>query len=499
MAFVENIAKRTYSGRVYVDAGIKRASISLARLHYESVLGSGVHDAEINCDPVRVSNPVFDGWRITSNGWHFAVGQPVNKSDGWVGFGGRKGQNWFQFRLHRIGYLHYPTRDWQDIGGAPDYDRANLSRSTQSITIGPNADPVNIGSQAEWRNLWSTPGGGECSVRWRVNGDGLKEDVVLNQSAREWIAANRPPETSVPETYFGFVFKLDWSEIPKIVKDSIEQSDSSDFGADGSVELQDAADRLLAFLPIDYVSVGSGKDAVKIPLKKRFWFDGTNHYLLVGAKVADINNLPTGDLVFDPSITQETVTNDADGGVEDWGDWHDDWGAYIGDYDDSNFEHAGIRFQTIPDIAQGNTITDATLTVEAGSTTETTVIFICYGDIGANYSGAWGSSSRPTSGFTDSSAGDTVTIDASGDWVDGTEYELDITDCVQDIVNLSGYSTNDNMRFALKAQGSSTNGSHIRINVDDWDDYPPTLDIEYTVGGVTVPPLAMHHYRQMRI
>jgi hypothetical protein len=144
------------------------------------------------------------------------TGQPAGKAnDGWVGFGGRQGAHWFQFRLHRVGYMHWPTRTWEDIGGAPSYNRPKLTRETQSITVGPNADSVNVAVVANWSDLWGTPAGGDISVRWVAGGTGFKEEITLNQAGREWIASNRPPATPLTETWFGCVFQLDWSDVPK--------------------------------------------------------------------------------------------------------------------------------------------------------------------------------------------------------------------------------------------------------------------------------------------
>ncbi|MBU1130489.1 hypothetical protein KKE45_04185, partial [Patescibacteria group bacterium] len=280
---------------------------SVGSVHYQDEVRQW---QEIDVTPQRVDNAQLDGWMVTQNSWHFALGKPGNKDDdGWVGFGGRQGANWLKFRLEKIGYLHWPTRSWQDIGGSPTYNRTKLTQNTNSMTIGPEGaeSSVNTVGYTEWADLWQTPGDGATSVQWRVDGEKLKEDVTINQAAREWITANRPPNTTPSETYFGFVYELDVSDIPKWIKSSVLQDINTDFDDDDGtvkIELRDAMDRVLAFLPISYAYSQEDENGhqERITLRKRFWKapDG-KYYLLVGAKVPDLANLPAGDITFDPS------------------------------------------------------------------------------------------------------------------------------------------------------------------------------------------------------
>lgn len=277
---------------------------------------SGVMDGVVDMTPVRVDNAQFDGWRITAGDWHYALGKDLanhGNQDGWMGFGGRQGQHWLKFRLTRIGYLHWPTRAWDDIGGAPTYNRANLSGHTETIAVGPNGDTANVLSSATWANLWTTPGGGSLSVTWRAEGRQLKEDLTINAAARAWMTANRPPSTPASETWLGFMFRVDWSDIPRAVRAGVLQNtgQGGDFSDDGvPIELQDAQERVLAFLPVDVAWATS--DVTKtIQLRKRFWRDPDgNDYLIVGAKVSDLASLPAGDVIFDPTTTIQPDATD---------------------------------------------------------------------------------------------------------------------------------------------------------------------------------------------
>jgi len=325
MAWLEQTIQRLKNGRVYQEKNIRRFYSNISSIHFESEIDSGIFDSEIDMSLVRINNAQLDGWQITQNGWHYALGQPAGKSDGWVGFGGRKGQNWIQFRLAQVGYLHYPTRTWNDIGGAPNYDRANLENVVVPKTIGPNDDVVNYRSDITWNDIWNTPGGGTIDLRWRNTGDKLKEEIVLNQAGRDWITANAPPITPLNETYFGFVFQLDPSDIPRWVQQDILQDINGDFDdSGGKIETHDELGRMLGFMPIDNVSVNSddtrsvaianGLETYKQPLRKRIWKDGSNFYLLLGIRADKLNQMQDGDLVFDPTWGYTGVQANADDG-----------------------------------------------------------------------------------------------------------------------------------------------------------------------------------------
>lgn len=249
------------------------------------------------------NDAVLDGWESTVAGWHLRLGKPQGKAtDGWVGFGGREGQNWLYQRLVRVGYLHYPTRAWQDVGGAPSYSRVNLTRNTSALDV--VGVPVNVAAQVSWRNLWNTPGAGEVYIDWTSEGKRLKENIVLNQAAREWVVANRPPVTPVAQTYFGFVFQIDASDIPAVKKNGVIQDLTGDFDDDdgtANIDFKDVADNMLGFMPVSLAFSQDGSQSIK--LRKRIWKDGDgNVYLLVGAKVAELNGLPAGGVVFDPTL-----------------------------------------------------------------------------------------------------------------------------------------------------------------------------------------------------
>jgi hypothetical protein len=320
MPWTELTEQRTEYSRTYQDADLdahRAWNGCLAPIHYPSQLDSDRYDVPLHLEPQRVDNSKFDGWTVAQNGWHYALGAPAGAADGWVGFGGRQGAHWFLFRLARVGYLHNPSRSWQDIGGPPNYDRANLTYLTHQTTIGPDETPITNATSIAWTDIWTTPNAGSLSLQWRIDGHQLKEDVIINQAGREWLQANQPPATPLSETFFGFVFQLNWTDVPNIHLGEIIVDPNSDFNDDtAEPELRDAADKLLGFLPLSWVrtplQAPAAPDAVR--LRKRFWKDQDgNHYLLVGVRCDDLLLMHPGPLFFDPTVDTQIAATANDG------------------------------------------------------------------------------------------------------------------------------------------------------------------------------------------
>jgi len=489
MAWVERTDLRGLRSRTYqdtADPNQRVLSVRLAPLHYEATIDSGVYDAAIDATPVRVDNPQFDGWRITAAGWHYALGKDLENHgdvDGWIGFGGRQGAHWFKFRLLRVGYLHWPTRAWQDIGGAPIYDRADLSRETSTLTVGPNDDQVAVESGAAWRNIWITPGGGEVAVSWWANGERLKEEVTVNQAARTWVEANAPPETPASETWFGFVYRLDWSGVPKVLRDGVEQDTDGDFADDGeAIELRDATDRLLAFMPIG--AVWTSDFEISAPLRKRFYRDGSDYYLAVGVRCGTLAGLPDGDLVFDPTENMQVSASsddaeDADGTVTLTG-------PYLRLYQGSDC-YLGWRFVPGTSIPQGATVSNADFQFRFDHANFDTINNRpLYGEDGAN-PGTFTESSSDIANRTATTASVNVNlVDVGTDWqlveVDSILEELVGDYTVQAVVLILHDSTGSDAARITAYDGDSANCGK--------------LDVTYTTGAFPPVPGRVHRDRR---
>lgn len=317
--------KRNRTSKTYINtevAGRYSWDGTLDSIHYESIPGSGNYDTSINMTPVETKTAAFDGYEITQNGWYYRLGNPADKGqDGWVGFGGRKGEKWFNFRLEQVGYFEWNSKSFDDIGGTINYDRNNLSTKVNTLRFGPNNEQLPIGSVLDWKNLWTTPNGGTLGIRWRVNGDALKEEMIIDQPARDYVATNKAPKTKKADTYFGFVFKIDWDNIPKIKRAGVEKNkrDSNlDLADDGKqIEFKDESDRLLAFMPISDAWIndetGAEIEGSRVGLKKRFYNQNGKTYLLVGLRTDILETMPQGTLIIDPTVDYQVSSGPNDG------------------------------------------------------------------------------------------------------------------------------------------------------------------------------------------
>lgn len=295
MTWTERPELRTLHSRTYQDDSDPRRYILEAvsgTLHYATSTGL----KPVDLTPERIEG----GWRIRRNNWHLALSE-----DGWFGFGARQGAHWLRFKLAQVGYLHGPTMAWQPVAANPAYALANLSTTPETITLGPNAEEVQVGLTATWASIWATPGGGRLDLRWHIDAQRLKEEITINQAARTWIAANRPPSTAAAQTYFTMLFEVDWSDIPAAVLAGLKQDIEAGFNASTlPLELRDGADWMLASLPLAEVYLENNL-AYRLPLQRRVWKVGETYYLGIGAQVSALAGMPSGTLVFDPTIDSQ--------------------------------------------------------------------------------------------------------------------------------------------------------------------------------------------------
>jgi hypothetical protein len=504
LPWTELPALRNQRSRTYQDNTnpLKRAwSGTLAALHYESQLDSDVYDAEVNMTPIRVDNPVFDGWHITTNGWYYALGKDLanhGEQDGWTGFGGRQGAHWFKFRLLRAGYLHWPTRVWDDVGGAPTYDRTNLSQQINTTTIGPNDDEIPVQTVATWSGIWATPGNGNLSVRWSANADQLKEEITVNQVSREWIEANRPPSTPLPETYFGFVFRLDWSDIPSVYRAGLLQNIDSDFTDDGeNIELRDGLNRLLAFMPLSQVIVPNEDPDLeeRRPLRKRFYKDGDDYYLLVGIRCDTLAGLPAGDLVFDPTVDKQ-VGASGDDGIRHSGDWgfsNTFSDAYLG-YRDSDGEYQCNNFFRWTGVTLEGTITTSYIELKQYETYHTGTMEVKIYGVDEDNPAA------PTSAAEfDADPLTTVSVDWDEEFANENaifEQSPSLNTILQELVN-SYTISNDAIMLQIKNDGPTADHYNRVYHYDGDTAKAAKLHIEYTTTAGAAVQMIDHKRRRV--
>jgi len=445
----------------------------------ENICGTPLHMADgddVDFRPARANNAALDGWRITQGNWHYALGKPGDKAtDGWVGFGGLAGRNWFKWRLLKLGYLHWPTRAWQDIGGAPTYDRADLNHVYKPVTFGPEGAKVDCypTSVVTWANIWSIAGTG-IDIRWLLDGRQLREKVAIPQTSRDWIQANRPPGTPIAETYFGFVFELDASDIPRWWRAGFPLDSSGDNDVTGPLEMRTALNEILAVMPISTASV-TGVEGSERQIRKRLWRDGSRLYLLLGLPVATVMKMPQGELVFDPTV-DESVGQSSDDCVrtdsyfsltsEEWSPDRTTAGREF-----------GARFQTVA-IDNGATIDTSYMTVMARSTNSSP-------SGGGTLYGHDADDSATFSDDTDYMGRARTTASshwAPTAWVDGTNYNSpSLNAVIAEITSRAGWASGNNLSILNDCDEDDWIEGQSQDNQNG--DPGPRLHVEWTAAG----------------
>ena len=478
----------TRHSRVWREAasGQFRQVSSPAPVVYDGPQGS----AAIDMTPQRVG----PGWQITANAWYFRL-----DDNGWVSFGGRGGQHWLRFRLLRLGYFDNPAgtphlaNSFHAIGGAPTYDPAYLSRTLHARPPGPDGVAQVVATTIAWEDLWPALPSGAIAARWQLDGARLKETITIDQAARDWLAANRPPgyfSLPVAGTYFGLVFQVDWADVPKRLVNGIERQTDDDFNDDdGAIELRDAADALLGVLPVDAVAVPTGERGSDpaARLRKRFWRDGDgNTYLAVGLPVAALNALPAGDLVFDPTVTPDITANSEDVywlesglGLTSFTNGYND-NHYWGRFEDYH-EGGGYRF--VLNVPQGATIDSAYLQPLFTDPGSANTMEIAAED--ADDSSAWDYNSlRPWSDHRDITPTTArVNWDISGVSAQRTNSP-DLKTILQEIVDRPGWAANNHISLHVVHTGSTSGDAETGVadyNSNSAD--AAELEVTYTVSG----------------
>ncbi len=480
MAFIERVADRQLNSVAFEDEAnpiLHRLVASPVPLHY---LDDGGNFQRIDMSPVRINPgdwaryPNFDGWLVSQNGWLYGLG-----TDGYVYFGGRRGEHYVRFRLREIGYVRTATGAFTPISGLPDYNTANLSaKQTQTVIEG---ETYIVGTTAEWRSLNTTPGGGELYLRFKARGDGLKSEYVITQAAREWIVANRPPlfyGIPAAQAYLAFRFDIDWSDIPQKLINSVLQGDTFNDAA-GGIELRNALDELLAFMPVGYATAGAGfPGRQSVTLRKQF----SGNLMVMGASVAALNELPAGDLVFDPTITPHVAA-----GGDNW--------AWITSADFSNSDtefaygyyspylvHNGYRFTNIT-VPAGSTVTACYATLVAAQTLSNTVSAVQVHFVDAD---------NPTAATTYTNAEAQPRTTAYATWTPGaqtagTGYNTpSLVTPAQAVFNRAGWASGQAVIVVIRAV-TATNNYRVAATYQHATYTEPILTITYTPTATNYP------------
>ena len=461
-----------HAKRVWHDTNTRqyRVHASLSKLHYESELDSGNFNTEVNMTPDRVNSTILNGWRVIGNSWHFAyqgfAQTQQQRPMGTLAYGGRKGQHWLTMRPFRMGFLHWPTRDFDAIGGPPTFSPPSVVPTANRIGIDdddPSIFDVINELNVSLGNLWTA---GSGSVEWQIHATGgkLKQDFIINQDARDAIAQYFQNNVTTPatENWFGIAYEVDIADIPNISNDDLPIG--SDIEPVDALKLKNATGQILGRFQNGNIYVKNRGGTVNI--RKRFYNSGGQWFLFIGARVSEMNqNLLPGDLVIDPPISEESVAanaDDADQAVSTMnlngaGSNNDYLGEFAGYY------HAGWIFSSVP-IGNGDTITSATLEPRAAAQTGSlSTLAATLAGIDEDDAAAFTTDASNLSGRTDTTA--TVAL-ASADMPANTaRASWDVAAIVAEITVRGGWASNQRLGFTAV----TTAGTDQYIGFNDYN------------------------------
>jgi hypothetical protein len=178
------------------------------------------------------------------------------------------------------------------------------------------------------------------------------------------------------------------------------------------------------------------------------------------------------------AVTNENIVANADDGFGYRGNWYSQfttgtqkvWFAgFYGGYD----QNGAVRFQTLG-VPQGATINSATLTVQAtidNGNMQATI----YGDDVDDAAG-WSGGNLP-SGVTKTTANVNFTVSSTGTFTAG------LTGIVQEIISRPGWSSSNDIRFALLNQITAAPASMAFYDYDQGQPNAARLSVDYTVAA----------------
>lgn len=265
---------------------------------------------EIVTDVVPSERPNWD-WEVSKGLWQLLI-----RDDTTVALG-RDG-NWIGHQVKGIAYLDIDTKDYV------------------VLDTPANVTPIIDGNKIVWGNIFNG-----INLEYTYIADKFRENFEVTQSARDWAVANPPSSYGLnnQSSYLVFYYEVDWTGAYQA-----ESDNGTSINWDNEHEIDNisigfrhpAKDYIVASLPASWAYPDdddpTGFERVKI--RKRFIKENDKNWLLLGAKVTELNTLPSGSIIFDPDVTfnpdPHVEVSSVDGrvwrvdGAVTWATIHDD-------------------------------------------------------------------------------------------------------------------------------------------------------------------------------
>lgn len=273
----EITSARTATSKTFaLDTNKYALDCSMESIHYQEN-PDNPDDAWMEIDTTIVSStkPNWD-WEVTTGHWHLLISSNTTVALG-------KDGQWIGFRFDGVGYLDSVTKDYVVL-----FERGDVTPTVQGNTI-------------RWEGI--VPG---VNLEYIYSADGFKENIEVTETARTWLENHPPSGYDIPnnQAYLGAYFKCDWSNAYPAEDengDPISWDASNEFEGESIFFRHPIKDYIVSALPMGWARHDDLEPEDWVPIRERFYSQNGNHWLILGSKVVDLNQMPEGTVTFDPS------------------------------------------------------------------------------------------------------------------------------------------------------------------------------------------------------
>jgi len=394
----------------------------------------------------------------------------------------------FRYKGHKIGFqldklIYYDnaTDTWAVL--------ASANRSNRTVD----------GDSVYWVNYFPN-----VHYRIKYGSSRMDEALLVTQTARDAMPTPASQGMTPTNTWVGMVYRIDTTGLGlPLTNDSGETIDWSTVKK--TFQRVKFGSEVEFGFPVEFAF--QCDTCPQFPLRKAFVKVGENLFLAIGMRYNDLKGLPTGNVIFDPSVTITGITNNTDNYLSE-----EDPDGNFGGATDLMLDGSGVdekrilQFFNVSSIPSDATVDSAfdSINVNFGSNAATLTFFKILvswtegtdpnGGAAQNGSSDWNHRQHATASWTTAGCagsgtdiesgnmGTHVTAAATG-WEKMTLTNTKVEDWVD------GTSTNNGMRITIA-------GTNVKIiNSSENASNKPRLVVYYTEAGAA----AAHNARRERL
>lgn len=452
----ELVDQRTRTSKLYWLGEDKYAiDASIASVHYKED-PDDINELwkDIDTDIVPSDRPNWD-WEVVKGNWTLLI-----KNDTTVALG--KDGHWIGFQYKGFGYLDVNTKEYE------------ILQTRQMVT------PVVDGNTIRWEGIFYG-----TNLEYIYGPDGFKENLEVTQTARDWLAAHPPGNYGLNNltSYLVGYLECDWVNAYPAEDDNgdLINLDQVWESETGSIFFRNPIrDKIVTALPVSWAIHEDLSPENWVPIRKRFYSSEGTNYLLFGASVTALNQMPDGTIVLDPTVEEQVGSSNNDGYANDSSTYSAD-----GDYaiQGSLIGYSYSSWTLFEDITVSGTVDVAYLIGHVFQATGSGT----YTNIYANDTQTPAYPTDRAEVFSKVRTTEYAAWDGQedpDDWANSPDFK----NVIQELVDDYTYDGDDDIMILIDDDGS---GSNERFSFHSWDyddhSYGAYLHIEYSAGGASAP------------